>query len=182
VAQVVNHVVFADPDNAEARALQAEVLEQLGYQAESGPWRNFYLTGAHELRHPVVGGGPGGPVGGFVAGLTVEWIFDLFGVRLNGPAADGVSLGINWVFPDTGERRVLRVENCAVHHHEGADADVDATLTIPRLVLNGVLARTTTVADGLASGEIVIDGDADALLRFFALLDEPTSGFAIVTP
>ena len=50
VAEVVNHVVFADPDNEDARELQADALEQLGYQAESGPWRNFYLTAAKELR------------------------------------------------------------------------------------------------------------------------------------
>src|SRR3546814_13573213 len=53
VAEVVNHVVFAEPDNQDARNLQADALEQLGYQAESGPWRNFYLTGAKELREGV---------------------------------------------------------------------------------------------------------------------------------
>ena len=53
VAEVVNHVVFADPDNQAARDLQADALEQLGYQSESGPWRNFYLTAAQELRHGV---------------------------------------------------------------------------------------------------------------------------------
>jgi alkyl sulfatase BDS1-like metallo-beta-lactamase superfamily hydrolase len=53
VAQVVNHVIFADPNNKQARDLQADALEQLGYQAESGPWRNFYLTGAKELRDGV---------------------------------------------------------------------------------------------------------------------------------
>ncbi len=54
VAQVVNHLVFAEPDNEAARELQAQALEQLGYQAESGPWRNFYLTGAKELRDGVI--------------------------------------------------------------------------------------------------------------------------------
>lgn len=53
VAQVVSKVVFADPDNRTAHELQADALEQLGYQAESGPWRNFYLTGAQELRSGV---------------------------------------------------------------------------------------------------------------------------------
>ena len=54
VAQVVNHLVFADPDNTAARDLQADALEQLGYQAESGPWRNFYLSAAKELRDGVI--------------------------------------------------------------------------------------------------------------------------------
>ena len=53
VAEVVNHVVFAEPDNREARELQAAALEQLGYRAESAPWRNFYLTAAQELRDGI---------------------------------------------------------------------------------------------------------------------------------
>ena len=50
VAEVVNHVVFAEPDNAAALELQAAALEQLGLGAENATWRNFFLTGARELR------------------------------------------------------------------------------------------------------------------------------------
>ncbi|HSL58628.1 MAG TPA: alkyl sulfatase dimerization domain-containing protein [Acidimicrobiales bacterium] len=181
VAQVVNQVVFADPDNAEARALQADALEQLGYQAEAGPWRNFYLTGAHELRHGVGSASPTA-AGGFLSGMTVEWIFELLGVRLDGPAADGQTIGVNWVFTDTGERWVLRLENSALHHHEGTDDDADATLTMARTTLDAILMQTTTVPDEVVAGRVGIDGDADALVRLFALLEQPTSGFAIVTP
>jgi alkyl sulfatase BDS1-like metallo-beta-lactamase superfamily hydrolase len=181
VAQVVNQVVFAHPDHAEARELQAATLEQLGYQAESGPWRNFYLTGAHELRH---GTPTGAPVAarGFLSGLTMERVFESLGVRLDGPAADGQRIGVNWVLTDTGERWVLRLEHAALHHHEGADDDADATLTLARSTLNAVLAQETTVVDEVAAGRITIDGDADALVRMFALLEQPTPGFAIVTP
>ena len=53
VAQVMKQVVFAEPGNIEARALCADALEQMGYQAESATWRNAYLYGAQELRHGV---------------------------------------------------------------------------------------------------------------------------------
>ena len=54
VAEVVNHVVFADPANRDARLLQADTLEQLGYQTEASTWRGIYLTGAKELRDGVM--------------------------------------------------------------------------------------------------------------------------------
>jgi alkyl sulfatase BDS1-like metallo-beta-lactamase superfamily hydrolase len=86
VAEVVNHLVFADPDNAEARALQASALEQLGYQAESGQWRNFYLTGAMELRNGLPGTGAlqtASP--DMIKALSLDSLFDYLAVKLNGP-------------------------------------------------------------------------------------------------
>jgi alkyl sulfatase BDS1-like metallo-beta-lactamase superfamily hydrolase len=88
VAEVVNHVVFADPENQEARALQADVLEQLGYQSEAGTWRNLYLTGAKELRDGVLDipfEGSAGPDS--VKAMTLELLFNFLGVKLNGPKA-----------------------------------------------------------------------------------------------
>ena len=51
VAEITNALVFADPENLQARYLCADALEQLGYQAESGAWRNAYLVAAFELRN-----------------------------------------------------------------------------------------------------------------------------------
>ncbi len=105
VAQVMSHVVFADPENAEARNLEADALEQLGYQAE-GLWRNWYLMGASELRNgiaPVPGtGGSASP--DTLKAMSVPLIFDFWGVRLNGDKADGKQMVINWNFTDTGEQ------------------------------------------------------------------------------
>jgi len=88
VAQVVNHLVFAEPDNMDARALQADALEQMGYQSESGPWRSFYLTGAQELRNgppPIVIKSAEKP--DVMAAMTVEMLLQFVGVHVNGPAA-----------------------------------------------------------------------------------------------
>ena len=96
VAQVVNHVVFADPSNQAARQLQADALEQLGYQTENGVWRNFYLTGAQELRHGLLVDFPHPDTIGpdTVAAVPLDLLLDYLGVRLDGPAADGMELTV----------------------------------------------------------------------------------------
>jgi alkyl sulfatase BDS1-like metallo-beta-lactamase superfamily hydrolase len=185
VAQVVNHLVFAQPDNDDARHLQADALEQLGYQAEAGPWRNFYLTGAQELRHGVrtrSSAADGSPTG-ILRAMRVDMIFDLLGVRLDGPAADGRVLGVNWVFSDLDEQWTLRLEHGAVHYHQGLDDGADATLTLTHRALVDVLAGVASVEDAFGSGEIEVEGDGGALLDLFGLIDtEMSSRFNIVTP
>lgn len=105
VAEVLTHLVFSDPSNTDARLLQAGALEQLGYQSESGPWRDFYLTGAQELRH-----GPA-PLGAgpftrpeMLGAATDEMLLDLLGVRLDGPAADGRRIELTVVVTPTPDR------------------------------------------------------------------------------
>ncbi|WP_037607524.1 alkyl sulfatase dimerization domain-containing protein [Streptacidiphilus rugosus] len=88
VAEAVNHVIFADPGTQEARLLQADTLEQLGYQAESGPWRDFYLTGAQELRHgtPQLPGLRSPLPPDVLRGMPGAMLLDYLAVRLDGPA------------------------------------------------------------------------------------------------
>ncbi len=87
VVQVVNHVVFADPDNQAAKNLQADALEQLGYQAESGPGRNFYLTGAKELREGVARlPAPNTNSPDMVRAMSLDPLFDYMGVSLKAAA------------------------------------------------------------------------------------------------
>ena len=184
VAQLVNHVVFADPTNQDARELQADTLEQLGYQAESGPWRNFYLTGAQELRDGVARDGSassGTPVG-MLAAIPVGMIFDSLAVRLNGPAADGKTLTIDWDFTDIDQQWVLGLDHAAIHHHRGSSDNPDASMRLSKRMFAEMLAGVTNVADALDTGEVTIDGDLDALVGLFGLLEQPDFHFDIVTP
>ena len=88
VAQVVSKVVYADPNNKAARELEADAFEQLGYHAESGPWRNAYLTGAQELRNGVkIKPTPKTASPDAVRAMSTEMIFDYLGVHLNGVRA-----------------------------------------------------------------------------------------------
>jgi len=182
VAEVVSHVVFADPDHRAARELEADALEQLGYQAESGPWRNFYLMGARELREGI--GDP--PVStaspDIAASLTVEQLWDAIAVRVNGPAAWDLELAINWEFTDTGEQYALTLEHGVLSHRRGSRPDADASVALPRDVLDALLLGAMAPADAAASERVAITGDAAKLAELFAVLDQPDPNFAIVTP
>ncbi|TNF82060.1 MAG: MBL fold metallo-hydrolase, partial [Gammaproteobacteria bacterium] len=111
VAEVLNHVVMSDPEHADARALLADALEQLGYQAESAVWRNFYLCGALELRQPRESTTTYAPSPDTALGIPLPNIFRAMAVRLNGERASDVSLAINLSFTDLNEAWLLSVEN-----------------------------------------------------------------------
>lgn len=184
VAQVVNHLVFAEPDNHAARELQADALEQLGYQAESGPWRNFYLSAAQELRGGVLDlPAPKTDSADVVRATPLDMFFDLLAVRLIGPKAAGKKLVFNAVFSDTGERYMLTVENGVLHYARGKQAEsADATLTTTRAALDEIALGEATMVDKMAAGEATIDGSREKLAEFLSLLDTFEFWFNIVTP
>jgi len=184
VAQVVNHLVFADPDNQEARALQADALKQLGYQAESGPWRNFYLSAAKELRDGVLDLPAPKSVGpDTVRATPLDMFFDLLAVRLIGPKAEGKTIALNANFPDANERYLLMVENGVLNYAKGKQAEqADATLTLTRAALDQIVLGEATMADKLAVGEASIAGNQEKLVEFLSLLDDFEFWFNIVTP
>ena len=183
VAQVVNHVVFADPSNQSARALQADALEQLGYQAESGPWRNFYLTGAKELREGVKKlPTPNTASPDTVRAMTLEMFFDYLSVRLNREKAASAKGVFNFDFGDAG-RYVLALENGVLNHtanHQATDAD--ATVILSRDTLNKVILHEAKLADLLQSGALKINGDRAKLDELLSSLDRFEFWFNIVTP
>src|SRR5450759_5058869 len=117
VAQVVNHLVFADPDNEEARALQADALEQMGYQSENATWRNFYLTGAMELRDgvaPAVSASESGT--DIIKSLSPDMILDYMAIHVDPEKAAGKSIAVGVDFTDTGQQFVLTLENSVLNH------------------------------------------------------------------
>jgi alkyl sulfatase BDS1-like metallo-beta-lactamase superfamily hydrolase len=184
VAEVVNHVVFADPSNREARELQADTLEQMGYQSEAGTWRDLYLTGAKELRDGVAGfpwGGTASPDS--VKAMTLRLLFNYLAVRLNGPKAAGRSIVMSFSFTDTGESAVLELTNGSLNHSLGrTDPDADVTLTLARSALNEVLAGAKTLPDAVAAGDILAEPDLEPLLAFLGMLDTFDIWFNIIEP
>lgn len=185
VAQVMNHVVFADPKNQAARELEAKALEQLGYQAECGPWRNFYLSGAQELRQGVIKSGFSTSVSpDTVQAMPLDLFFDYLGVRLNGPKAVGKKITINWNFTDTKKHYVLALENCALNHTPNMQAkDADATVTLTRAAFNQIMLGGKPKLDALiASGAVKIEGKKEKLGELMSLLDNFNLQFNIVTP
>ena len=184
VAQALSHLVFADPDNQSARALLADTFEQLGYAAESATWRNAYLFGAQELRQgmPKVPPRAGMPRE-TLAALRTEQLWDVLGVRLNGPKAEGKHIVLNWSFTDTNETFILTLENCALTYVAGAQAaTADAGFTLPRGVLDEVIAKLTSFPEGVAGGKIKVSGNPMRLAELMGLMDEFPRMFEIVEP
>ena len=184
VAEVVNHVVFAEPQNRLARELQADALEQMGYQSESGPWRNAYLTGAHELRFgPLNIPFPGTATADTVRAMSLTLLFNYLAVRLNGPRAAGNELTINFEFTDTKEKAVLELANGSLNHTIGREqAGADATVRLARPALDRVILGETTLPDEARAGEIAVDPEIAPLERLVALLDDFEYWFNIIEP
>jgi alkyl sulfatase BDS1-like metallo-beta-lactamase superfamily hydrolase len=183
-AMLLDHLVFAEPDNAEAKELLARCYDQLGYRAESGPWRDIYLTGAYELRHGTSGSGVSLKTAiGLLRHTPVDRFFAAMATRLDGPAAAGKRLTINFVFTDLGESYVLDVENSVLHHARGEpDPEADATVHLTHDFFLRLLTRQVGLREALFSDDLDVDGSRTALFSFFTLLDNPDEDFAIVTP
>jgi alkyl sulfatase BDS1-like metallo-beta-lactamase superfamily hydrolase len=183
-ATLLDHAVFAAPDSVEAKELLARTYDQLGYRAESGPWRDFYLTGAKELRH-----GPAGtPVDlarstGLLKNVPTERFLDAIATRLDGKAADGKLIKVNLVFTDTRESFLLTVENAVLHHEQREpDPTAEVTVKLTKDLFFRLLAREAGLREMIFSSDLDVDGSRLALLSFFSLLEAPNENFAIVTP
>lgn len=184
VAQVVSKIVFADPNNKAARELEADALEQLGYQAESGPWRNFYLTGAQELRSGVVKGPtPNTASPDTVRAMTPEMFFDYLAVHINGEKAADAKATLNVDLGKDGGKYKLELENGVLNHTAYSQADnADATLTLSRETLNKIILKDETLQQAQDKGEIKITGDAEKLNVLLNSMDKFEFWFNIVTP
>jgi alkyl sulfatase BDS1-like metallo-beta-lactamase superfamily hydrolase len=182
VAEVVNHVVFAEPENRAARELQADALEQLGYGAENATWRNFFLVGAKELREGVGGTPTVAAPPDVVANLPVSELLDAIAIRLDGPRAWGAELRIDWVVTDPDEAHAITVRNGVLWHRPGRHERAEAALVVERRALDELLLKTADLAALAESGRLRVEGDGARLGELLGLLDEPDPGFAIVTP
>ena len=181
VVELAGKAVFADPTNIAAREVQADALEQLGYQSEGPQWRNIYLTAAQELREGVV------PVErtnmrGVVASMPPDIFLDLVAVRLNGPRAVHEDITINLELTDIDERHSIQVRHGVLHHWPRHHDDPHVTLKLSRSKLIEALSAAALLDAALDAGAIEIDGDVEALRRLVGLLDHFNPHFNLVEP
>jgi alkyl sulfatase BDS1-like metallo-beta-lactamase superfamily hydrolase len=184
LAELLNHAVFANPNNAPAKGLLAKVYDQLGYQAESAPWRDVYLTGAYELRN----GAPEKGIDiaimeGVLLKTPVDNFFDSMAVRLNGPAAEGKKITIKIVFIDLNESYLLNLNNSVLRHKKVATGtQADATLNLTQPLLVDIITGKAGIKDTLFGDDLSVDGSKLDLISFFSLFQQPKGNFNIVTP
>ncbi|XEI60112.1 MBL fold metallo-hydrolase [Citrobacter portucalensis] len=184
VAQVTNNIVFADPSNKEARNLEADALEQMGYQAESGPWRNFYLTGAQELRNGVVKGAtPNTASPDTVKAMSPEMFFDYLAVHINGEKAANAQAVFNVDLGADGGKYKLELENGVLNHSADAQAsNADASITLNRATLNKIILKEESLEQAEEKGDVQISGNQAKLDEFLGYLDSFDFWFNMVTP
>jgi len=183
VAEVASHLVFADPEDREARALEADALEQLGYGAECGTWRNVFLMGALELREGNKGTPAASTSPEMVRALNFEQVLDALALQIDGPRAWDVEIVVNWRLTDTGERATLRLANGVLTHVlDAQDPAADVSLVMGRDQLAELAGGTLDLRAAAERGEVSIGGDVDRLQTLVSLLDPGDRNFSIVLP
>ena len=183
VASAMSQVVYADPANRAARELGADALEQLGYQSEAGTWRSAYLVGAMELRGgvPKIPGGSSSNADTLKA-VSNDLFFDFLGVRLDAAKAEGKTMVINWNFTDSNQQFVLTLENSALTHIAGQEAQADATVTLTRATLDAVTLKETSFPAAVLAGKVKIEGNRAKLGELMSMLDTFEPMFPVVEP
>jgi alkyl sulfatase BDS1-like metallo-beta-lactamase superfamily hydrolase len=175
-AELLNHAVFADESNTEARELLATVYDRLGHGAENGTWRNFYLQGAYELRNAETPTPLDLAPPDVIAALTVDQLFDTVAIRVDGPKAWNVAGAIDWIVTDVDVRHRTELTNGVLIQRDAPIGDADLTVTLTKPQLIGLLGGALTLAD------VDTDGDVGVVQTFLDVLDPGRPGFPVVTP
>ena len=184
VAEVMSKVVFADPNNKEAKNLEADALEQLGYQTENGTWRNNYLMGAYELRNGVVANATSSASPDTITAMTTDMLLDFMGIQLNAEKAAGKKMVLNWEQPDTKEKYTITLENSVLMYRkvDSFTNKADVTMSLPKTSLNNILLKQTTMDKEISEGRVKITGDRSKLQELMGMTDTFNPAFNIVTP
>jgi alkyl sulfatase BDS1-like metallo-beta-lactamase superfamily hydrolase len=181
-AQLGNQLLFAEPDNAEARKTQAESLEQMGYQSENATWRNMYLTGAMELRNGVPAHTGSSVSVDMVRAMSPDMFFDYLAVRLDSDKAVGHDLTLNWTFEDPRQDYNLTLRNGVLTHRAGLNPQADAGLSMSKATLDQISLKQLDFPTAIQKGLIKLQGDGKKLGGLMGSLDTFSPQFNIVTP
>jgi alkyl sulfatase BDS1-like metallo-beta-lactamase superfamily hydrolase len=184
VGEVLNHVVFAEPGNMPARNMLAEAYRQMGYQAESGPWRDIYLSGAKELSEGTVGENLSVfLLEDFMLQVPMIEFMKALSVTLDADKAEGERLKINILFTELEQNFVLSIRNSVMHYREKpTDPSADASIAISGSLFFQIMMKQVGITDLLTSEELEVEGSVLKLIKFFSLLGESNDNFNIVTP
>ena len=178
VAQITKELVFADPSNQKARNLCADALEQLGYQAESGAWRNAYLMGAAELRKGNLSGlaRTANGLGSAMKEMTVDMLLDYIAILTDANAAQNDDVTLNLIVTDVNEKFYVTRKNGILLSYSGENRpDAQATVTCKRLQLLALM-------QGQQAGQVQVSGDATVLKRLLAYASKFEKTFNVIEP
>jgi alkyl sulfatase BDS1-like metallo-beta-lactamase superfamily hydrolase len=183
-SELFNTAVFAQPDNQLAKDWLASTYEQMGFQAESGSWRSYFLTAASELRNGVPdAGAPNLGNADFLTAVPTLDLFDALASRYNPDKLSRDPFAVTFVFTDTDETIEVGVGRDVIVPRavEGSDGSA-ATLTLSRVDFNRLILRSANVPTLVQSGALSIEGEGAAAAAFLGALDQPEFWFPVVTP
>lgn len=182
-AEILQHLVFAEPENQAARELLADSYEQMGYSAESAIWRNIYLTAAHELRRGGADPYTAGAEGYILDAATDEQILDLLAVRLLPEVAQDKAMAFNVVFEETGNRFLVEVRNSVLLYHKGVVRDEVSEFSVTRKGFLGVaFGHLPFMAARALQMVSLTRGEGEELSELSQMMDNPTLDFEIILP
>lgn len=180
--EILNKLVYAEPQNQTAKDLLADVFEQIGYQKESPSVRNSFLGAAYELRHGIPGGASvksSGP--DTIRAMSTDLWLDFLGIRMDSKKAEEMKFVINLVTPDNGERFVVEMSNATLTNIKGQQAkNPDLTVTINRTDLEEVMGGKSTLDDQVAKGKCKLDGDRKSIDQLRSILTQFTPDFELM--
>jgi len=180
--EILNKLVYAQPDNSEAKDLLATVFEQLGYQYESASMRNVFLSSAQELRNgaPAVAA-PRGTNPSLARAMTTTQWWDAVATRVDSGLADGTDFTINFSSPDTQQNFVVEMSGGTLTNIEGyLSDDADVTITMNRSDLETVIMGQETLASQLQAGVGMVTGNQAVLLQLSSVLVTFNSSFEVM--
>ena len=186
VAEVLKHVVFTNPNNQEARNLQADTFEQIAYQSESAIWRNLYLVGAKELReskHQATETGKDRRSAKYLRKLSIEAIFDYFSIAIDGEKAAGKNVSVRFIFPDVNKNLLVTLKNGVLHYKENKpDIPVDFTLTIPKQKFIEGIVDPEKFRSIVFGNDVLREGNVFKLRELLEDIEKFDPNWNIVTP
>lgn len=179
--EILNKLVYAEPNNQEAKDLLADVFEQIGYQKESPSLRNSFLAGAYELRSgipslPIKSSGPD-----TIRAVSTDMWLDLLGIQLDSEKAEGMKFIINLVHPDIDEKYVVEMSNATLTSAKGFQAkNPDLTLTINRSDLEAIMLGQASFDEQVKAGKARLEGSPQPLMQLMSVLVQFTPDFEIM--
>lgn len=182
VTEILNKLVYAEPQNQKAKELLADAFEQIGYQQENTGLRNSFLQGAYELRSGLPSGLPPKSTGPDVirAMPTENWL-DFIGISIDPKKAEGLSFIINLSTPDNGEKFLIEMSHATLTNIKGVQAvKPDLTITLNRTELDSVMMGLQSFEDLIASGKAKFEGDRKPFEQLKSLLVPFTPNFEIL--
>lgn len=180
--EILNKLVYAEPQNTQAKDLLADVYEQVGYQKESAGVRNSFLTAAYELRHGMPKGVQPKPTGpDMIRAMSTELWLEYLGIALDGNKVADQHLILNLKTPDNGEQFVVELSNSTLTTIKGQQAQkADLSITLNRSDLEGVMARKTSFAQLVAAGKATFEGDHKPFELLMAAITPFTPTFELL--